>query len=122
MEQAIVEKNESKKIQNLPIIDPKNPSRKFNEKEEKFLREMLTYEFMNLEEPGLMLKFPYGNSKNKHTFTFFHGGKYLLPRFLARHVESKSTPIWGWKPDGSGRLIKEMKGVKSRFQMREVYE
>lgn len=111
-----------KKIQNLPIIDPQNPSKKYSEKEEKWLREVKTYVFSNLEEPGLMNKFTYGNAKNKHTFTLFHGAKYKLPRFIAKHVESKSTPMWSWRPTGTGTLGKELVGQKSRFQMRELFE
>lgn len=122
MQQATTKKDNLKKIQNLPIIDPTNPTKKYSEKEEKHLREMNTYEFMNLEEPGLMITFPYGNAGNKHNFKLMHGGKYILPRFMQRHIESKSTPIWGWKPDGTGRLTKILKGRNSRFQMREVYE
>lgn len=122
MEQATKKKDNLTKIQNLPIIDPSDRTKKYSEKEEKHLREMNTYEFMNLEEPGLMITFPYGNANNKHNFTLMHGGKYLLPRFLQRHVESKSTPMWGWKPDGTGRLTKILKGRNSRFQMREVYD
>lgn len=110
------------KFQKLPIIDPVNPSRKYSEKEEKHLREVVKYEFMNLEEPGLSQKFPYGNAKAKHIFNFEHGGKYSVPRFVARHLESCSTPMWGYKPDGFGRMEKVLKGRKSRFQMREVYE
>lgn len=122
MEQALTEKVDLAKMKRLPIIDPNNPSRKFTEKEDKFLREILTYEFMNLEEPGLLQKFTYGNAQNKHTFVFMHGARYETPRFIARHVESKSTPIWGWQPDGTGRMQKIQKGTNSRFQMREVYE
>ena len=121
MEQAHKERPNLVKLQKLPIIDPNDPTRKFTEKEEKHLRELVDYEFMNLEEPGLSQTFPYGNSGNKHTFTFQHGGRYTVPRFIARHLESKSTPMWGWKPDGSGRMEKTLKGRKSRFQMREVY-
>lgn len=110
------------KVKNLPIIDPDNPSKKFTDKEEKFLRELITCEFMNLEEPGLLQRFTYGNQKNKTTFTFFHGGKYKVPRFIARHIGSRSTPIWGWKPDGYGTMQKVRKGTKSRFQMREIFE
>lgn len=122
MEQALMEKGDAAKFRKLPIIDPNDPNRKISEKEEKHLREMVSYEFMNLEEAGLSQKFSYGNANNKHTFTFFHGGRYKVPRFIARHIESKCTPMWGWQPDGSGSLKKEKKGYKSRFQMREVYE
>lgn len=111
-----------KKLQSLPIIDPANPSKKFSEKEEKWLREMSTYEFFNLEEPGLMMKCTYGNTKNNTRLSFFHGGKYELPRFIARHVESKGTPIYKWRPDGQGGMHKEKIGVKSRFQLREVFQ
>lgn len=121
MEQAIMEKVDGKRLQALPIIDPNDPNRKYTEKEEKHLRELVDYEFMNLEEPGLMQRFTYGNATNKHTFTFMHGGKYTVPRFIARHVESKATPMWGWQPDGTGSMRKVLKGRNSRFQMREVF-
>lgn len=111
-----------KKMQRLPIIDPKNPSKKHTEKEEKWLRELVSYEFMNLEEPGLMQTFSYGCTGNKMKFNFFHGANYKVPRFIARHIDSRSTPMWSWRPDGTGSLRKEMAGRKSRFQMREVYE
>lgn len=122
MEQALEQTTDIKKLQSLPIWDPTNPSKKLTEKEEKWLREVKTYEFMNLEEPGVINKFTYGNSKNKHTFTLFHGGKYKLPRFIARHIESKSTPIWKWRPDGTGAMNKQLESRKPRFQMRELYE
>jgi len=124
MQQAIQEKQQMdpKRLARLPIIDPVNPSKKFSEKEEKWLREMKTYEFSNIEEPGLMHTFSYGCAGNSMKFTFFHGGKYTIPRFLARHVESRSTPIWAWRPDGTGSIRKEQTGQKSRFQMREMYE
>lgn len=122
MEQAVMEKMDEKKMTNLPIRDPKNPSKKLSEKEEKFMREICTYEFINVEEPGLMHKFSYGNAQNKHTFVLFHGEKYRLPRFIQRHIESKGTPIWGWSPDGYGRMQKTKRGYKTRFQLREVYE
>jgi hypothetical protein len=120
---AIITKDEKlEKIRNLPIIDSKNPSKKYSEKEERYLRELVKYEFMNLEEPGLMLPFSYGNTKNKHTFSFMHGGTYILPRFIARHVESRGTPIWRYKPNGYGQMEKKLDGTKSRFQLREVLE
>lgn len=105
------------KIQALPIVG-KPPA---SEKEEKFLREVCEYEFNNLEEPGLSHSFPYGNTKNNFTFKFFHGGKYPLPRFVARHLEACTTPIWDWKPDGSGRMHKKKVGEKSRFQMKQTF-
>ncbi len=93
------------------------------EKEENFLREMGEYEFYNLEEPGLSIKFPYGSTRQKHTFNFFHGAKYRVPRFLAQYLETRSTPIWDWRPDpeGTGKMTKQRMGDKPRFQMRQVY-
>lgn len=78
------------------------------------------FEFYNLEEPGLVQKFSYGTTKNYKKYTFFHGEKYKVSREIAEHVESRQTPIWGYRPDGSGRLEKHLKGYKPRFQMREV--
>lgn len=111
-----------KKMLELPIIDPTNPSKKYSEKEEKWLREVKTYEFINVEESGMMQRFPYGTTRNKMDFTLLHGGRYKLPRFIARHLESCTTPIWKWRPDGHGGIHKELVGRKPRFQMREVYE
>jgi len=104
-------------LQKLPIIG-KKPA---NEKEEKYLREICEFEFMNLEEPGLLHRFPYGNAQKHHTFTLFHGGKYKVPRFIARWIESRSTPIWDWRPDGTGGMEKKLMGQNPRFQMREVF-
>lgn len=105
-------------LKKLPIVGPQPKS----EKEEKFLKDMVTYEFQNLEEPGRMIEFAYGDTKHRKKFTLFHGGKYLLPRHIARHLESLGTPIWEYKPDGHGRMRKQKTGFKSRFQMRETFE
>ncbi len=120
--QQMIKKKERNRLQKLPIIDPKDPARKYTEKEEDRLRELIKCEFMNLEDPGLMQRFTYGSTGNKHNFTFLHGATYTVPRFIQRHLESKSTPMWGWKPDGTGKITKYLKGRNSRFQMREVYE
>lgn len=125
MNQAVQSKDEINvaKMQKLPIIRMgADPTKKLTEKEEKWLREVSTYEFMNLEEPGLMASFAYGAAGNMMSFKLFHGAKYQLPRFIARHIESKATPIWNWRPDGLGGMHKERVGEKSRFQLREVYE
>jgi hypothetical protein len=108
----------TKDIQNLPIIGNQPTS----EKEEKYLREICEFEFSNLEEPGLSNSFPYGDTKRQHKFVFFHGGKYKVPRFIARHVESCTTPIWKWRPDGSGSMAKKEVGTKARFQMRQSFD
>jgi len=121
MQPCAENKMDVKRMQKLPIIDSQNPSRKFSEKEEKWLREIVNYEFMNLEQPGLVEKFCYGTTSNKMNIILFHGGKYPMPRFLANHVNACSTPMWKWRPDGIGSLRKELIGRNSRFQMREIY-
>lgn len=104
-------------LKSLPIVgqQPRNP------KEEEFLREVCEFEFINLKEPGVMHKFSYGSTKKNKTITLAHGAKYMLPRFLARHVESCSTPLYEWRPDGLGKLSKKLIGNDPRFQMRQVY-
>ena len=104
-------------LKDLPIVG-KQPS---NEKEEKYLNEILPFEFYNIEEPGLTHKFPYGNTRKMKNFTFFHGATYHVPRHVARHLESCSTPIWDYRPDGQGRMAKQKVGDKPRFQMRQKF-
>jgi len=111
------EKTSVEELRKLPIVG----SQPKDEKEENFLREICEYEFYNLEEPGVSVRFPYGDSHSHHVFTLFHGGKYRVPRFLAQHIESKSTPIWEWRPDGIGGLTKKLIGHNPRFQMRQVF-
>lgn len=117
MSQTKHQKKSPEALQTLPIIG-KQPE---SEKEEKFLREICEFEFMNIEDPGLVHRFPYGNSKNKHDFTLFHGGKYKLPRFIAHWIESRTKPIWQWRPDGLGSMTKKLIGQDPRFQMRQVF-
>lgn len=105
-------------LKKLPIVGAQPKS----EKEEKFWKDFATYEFQNLEEPGRMIQFSYGNANHRKTFTLFHGGKYHLPRHIARHLESLGTPIWEYRPDGNGKMQKQKTGYKSRFQMRETFE
>jgi len=104
-------------LSKLPIIgnQPKN------EKEENFLREVCEYEFYNLEEPGLSHSFSYGDTLNNHMISMNHGDKYRLPRFIARHLESCGTPIWDWRPDGTGRMAKKLTGKAPRFRMSQSY-
>ena len=106
------------RLASLPIIgaQPKN------EKEEKFLREICEFEFFNLENEGLSLPFSYGDSGNNQKFELEHGGKYRVPRFVARHLETRSTPIYKWRPDGTGSMRKTQVGTKPRFRMSQVFE
>lgn len=109
-------KVDKRKLNSLPIMGDQPTS----EKEEKWLKEIHTYEFYNLEEPGLNQKFCYGSTKNHATFEFFHGGKYDLPRHVARYLDSRATPMYTYKPNGHGQMEKTPTGVKPRFQMRQV--
>jgi len=110
-------KLELEKLKNLPIVGEQPAS----EKEEKFLRELVDYQFQNIEEPGLAIKFSYGDAKRSHRFYMMHGATYKVPRFIARHLESRSTPLYEWRPNGYGSLEKKLIGNKPRFQMRQVF-
>ena len=111
-------KMEPEDMAKLPIVGPQPTS----EGEEKFLREVCEFEFNNLEEPGAPVKFAYGNSRNNARFYFMHGGKYRVPRFVARHLESCQEPIYKWRPNGIGGLVSELVGHKTRFQMKQTYQ
>lgn len=111
------EAEKAKRYVNLPIVG-RQPA---NEKEEKFLRELVEYEFFNTQEPGVFMKFSYGTSKQQERFTLMHGASYLLPRFLARFLESRATPIYKWDADGTGRMVATPTGMDARFRLREVY-
>lgn len=92
-----------------------------SEKEQQWLDEEIEIEFYNLEEPGMINKFPYGTTKNYKVYTLFHGGKYMLPRKVIKHIETRQTPIWSYAPDGRGSMAKQMTGWKPRFQCRQVF-
>ncbi len=91
------------------------------DRKKKWLAEVLNVEFFNLEEPGVALKFVFGSARKPETFTLIHGGKYNLRREITQHVESRQTPIWGYKPNGEGQMEKTLKGYKSRFQCRQLF-
>lgn len=107
-----------KEIAKFPIIG----HAKLSEKEEKHMREIKDYEFYNLEEPGVIHKFSYGSGNKLCTITLFHGQTYHLPRFIARHLEQCAIPIWDWRPDGTGRMIKKKIGKKPRFRLSQMLD
>jgi len=76
---------------------------------------------MNLEEPGLNIKFVYGSTNGAQKYELMHGGKYKLSREVVNHIESRQTPIWSYRPDGTGMMRKELTGYKPRFQCRQVF-
>ena len=106
-----------KKLESLPIIGEKP----VNEKEEKFLREVNEFIFQNLEETGISMSFIYGNGKNNVSLLLMHGATYKFPRFLARHVENCSTPVYELRPNSTGGKSMVEIGRKPRFQMKQVF-
>jgi hypothetical protein len=102
----------------LPIVGP----RPKNEKEEKFLREVILIEFINREQPGAALKFTYGDTKTTTIPTLFHGGKYRMPRHIVRHLENCQVPAYTYQGDGTGKLGKHLQAFNSRFQCRQLFE
>lgn len=103
-------------------IETPNVHKNKKDKENEWLKENVTFEFFNLEEPGVPIKFAFGPTNDTKTYTLLHGGKYTYPRRVLQHIESKQTPIWGYKPDGHGRMTKNLEGYKSRFQCRQTFE
>lgn len=97
-------------------------TRSEEERKEEWLNEEIMIEFMNLEEPGAPVKFPFGTTRKNKIYTLMHGGKYRLPRRVVTHIESRQTPIWGYRPDGKGQMEKNLEGYKSRFQCRQIFE
>jgi len=95
--------------------------KQMTEREKEWLDEVIEVEFMNLEEPGLMMKFSYGTTKNLKNYTLMHGGKYQLPRSVVKHIESRQTPIWNWRPDGQGSMQKSLVGYQPRFNCRQTF-
>lgn len=97
------------------------PAKIMSEKEKNWLDEMVEIEFYNLEEPGLLNKFPFGTTNEFKVYNLMHGGKYTLPRKVIKHIESRQTPIWKFMPDGFGKMAKQRMGYKPRFQCRQVF-
>ena len=91
------------------------------DRKKEWLDEVIQVEFFNLEEPGVPVKFSYGPTNKPEKYTFLHGGKYSLRRDVVQHLESRQTPIWGYKPNGSGQMGKNLEGYKSRFQLRQTF-
>lgn len=102
--------------------EEKEDKRQHEAKKKDFMEEEVLVEFYNLEEPGVPLKFSYGPTKKPKQYTLLHGGKYKLTRDVINHIESRQTPLWDYKPDGIGIMTKYLKGYKSRFQCRQVFE
>lgn len=119
MDTKVIDKYATKEIQSLPIIPI--DGEKIDEKKDKWLRELVVVEFKNLEETRAHIEFCYGGTKKRAKFCLWPGGVYRLPRFIQRHLETRSIPIWDWRPDGSGKMQKYLQTYQSRFQLREMY-
>lgn len=96
-------------------------TKKVSEKEQAFLDEEIQIEFYNIEEPGMMLKFPFGPTNNIKDYVFFHSGRYKLPRKVVEHIESQGSTINKYRPDGQGNLTPIKEGKKPRFQCRQIF-
>jgi len=79
-------------------------------------------EFNNLENPGVMIEFVYGSTKDFKKYKLMHGAKVKLPEAVIRHLESCVTPIYKYLPDAStGAIGKKHAGNKPRFSCRRVW-
>jgi len=103
-------------------IEAPNVQKNEKERRKDWLSEEINVEFFNLEEPGVPLKFTFGTTRKPEKHILLHGGKYKLRREVVNHVESRQIPIWGYTPDGEGRMKKTLKSYKSRFQCRQIFE
>lgn len=92
------------------------------DRKKEWLKEEIHFEFFNLEEPGVPITFSFGPADNVKKYMLLHGGKYTYPRDVIQHLESRQVPIWGYKPNGSGQMVKNLEGHKSRFQCRQLFE
>jgi hypothetical protein len=106
----------------MSVKEAPNVQKDKEDRKKEWLAEEVRVEFFNLEEPGVPVKFMHGTTKKPETYTLLHGGKYTLRREVTQHVESRQTPIWGYKPNGEGQMEKTLKGYKSRFQCRQLFE
>ena len=88
--------------------------------EKDWLDERVSVQFYNIEEPGTDAFFCYGPCECPKSFTLSHGEVKELNRADIRYIESRQTPIYAYKPDGSGKMKKKLMGWKPRFQCRQV--
>lgn len=113
---------DEKKLNVLPIVVLDQPSKKIDEKEEKFLREYVICEFNNMENqtPGIIHTMLYGNTKKSMKLNFIHGLKYRIPRHIMNHINRCGTPQYKYKPNGDGAMVKAYAGRQNRFSMQQI--
>jgi hypothetical protein len=88
--------------------------------EKDWLEEKVTIQFYNTEEPGNKAFFCYGKCDDPTSLTLEHNEVKELTRGVVRFIESRQTPIYAYKADGSGKMRKTLIGWKPRFQCRQV--
>lgn len=88
--------------------------------EHDWLSEKVTVQFYNIEEPGHEAFFCYGICTDPKSFTLQHGEVIELTRGDVRFIESRQVPIYAYKANGAGKMVKTLTGWKPRFQCRQV--
>lgn len=88
--------------------------------ERDWVDEKGTYQFYNIEEPGTKAFFCFGKCTDPKKLELEHGQITELTRGDVRFIESRQTPIYGFKANGSGKMVKTLLGWKPRFQCRQV--
>lgn len=78
-------------------------------------------EFNNLQNPGVMLEFTYGDTKNFKKYKLFDGVIVKLPEKVVRHLETCGTPFYKYAPDCAGVIVKTFIKMNPRFSCRRVY-
>ncbi len=85
-----------------------------------WLEEKVNIQFYNIEEPGAGGFFCYGGCRDPKTIELDHGEIRELTRGDVRYIESRQTPMYEYKPDGTGKRRKELIGWRPRFQCRQI--
>jgi len=68
-------------------IEAPNVVKEKKRRREEWLEEEILFEFFNLEEPGIPLKFSFGPASKPEKHLLLHGGKYRKKRALLQHLE-----------------------------------
>lgn len=85
-----------------------------------WVSEKVVIQFYNLEQPGQEAFFCLGGCLCPKSITLQHGEVTTLTRGEVRFIESRQTPIWEYKANGTGKMKKERVGWKPRYQCRSV--
>jgi len=84
------------------------------------MKDMIKCRVMNLEDPGknVSIEFTYEG----HSFAFYDGQEYDIPRIVVRHLNNVKTPIHQMIQDPTApkdvvAIIKKIAGFKHRFSV-----